>query len=313
MQRGLERVSIGKFARERPRTLRERGAHDAYLKVIKHAKVLKTSLGIDSDKPFRVSQESIEARHRYLEWAKGSYHETGRDAHQLSMLVTGLGLQAVKQMEDECTRQDVLDIGCGEGRFGEALARKVKSRVTFLDLDEEVMKNIVPSSRKTKVVGDGKALNFKNETFDKTFNAFSSIYWAENPLDAVQALNEALRVTKPGGTLFVIPVFSGLKIRHYIFNNGISADNLKPEEPELFLDPLTYKMWDLQDFVILQALLNLEKRNHCSITWGGYLLEGENLGETLEYYSAIVDINHSIPPEVLEENIAYAAQFFENV
>lgn len=309
MNRVLERVSVDEMIERRPRTLREKSSMAAYGKIARHGYYLRKSLGVGSRDHFRVSPPALMARQKHLEWAKNSGHETGRDIHQLSNLLTGLGLHAVKQFEAEFAGQDVLDIGCGEGRFGEAIARNGKARVTFLDKDEAIMNNIVPSSRKKKVVGDGRSLAFEDESFDKTVSAFSAVYWAPTPVDTIKALNEALRVTKVGGTCFLIPAFSSLKLRHHIASIDFTTANLRKGDPEVLADPRVYKMWDLQDFVVLQGLLHLEKTGHCSLTWGGYVLEGKTLGETLEHYSVMIDVEKPIPKRMLTNNLAFARRF----
>jgi ubiquinone/menaquinone biosynthesis C-methylase UbiE len=95
--------------------------------------------------------------------------------------------------------RDTLDLGCGEGRFGRALAGE-GHRVTGLDVSAELVElagNADPDG--TYVVGDAESLPFADGAFDLVvaFNVLSCIGNLE------RAVAEAARVLEAGGCLCV--------------------------------------------------------------------------------------------------------------
>ena len=93
----------------------------------------------------------------------------------------------------------VLDLGCGTGAFLRAAAGR-GADVAGLDAAEGLLaiaRERVPEA--VLVAGDMQALPFADDTFD-VVTAFSSLFFAD---DMTQALSEARRVCKPGGTVLV--------------------------------------------------------------------------------------------------------------
>ncbi len=93
----------------------------------------------------------------------------------------------------------VLDLGCGTGAFLRAAADR-GADVAGLDAAEgllAVARERVPEA--VLVAGDMQELPFADDRFD-VVTAFSSLFFAD---DMTQALSEARRVCKPGGTVLV--------------------------------------------------------------------------------------------------------------
>jgi SAM-dependent methyltransferase/predicted ester cyclase len=108
---------------------------------------------------------------------------------------------------EECIRRTaighgtkVLDLGCGAGGFCR-LAVGAGARVTGIDAAAgmvEIARERVPDGRFD--VGDIQFLPYEDRSFD-VVAGFHSLPFAADPL---AALREAVRVAKPGGSLFVV-------------------------------------------------------------------------------------------------------------
>lgn len=110
----------------------------------------------------------------------------------------------------------ILDLAAGTGSSSEPLAKK-GAAVTALDFSE----GMLAAGRKRRpyidfVHGDALALPFEDNYFDVTTISFG----LRNTHDYEKALVEALRVTKPGGRIFVVefsqPTFAPFR---YIYMN----------------------------------------------------------------------------------------------
>lgn len=94
----------------------------------------------------------------------------------------------------------ILDIAAGTGTSSAALAQS-GADVTALDFSKgmlETGKKLHPEL--TFVFGDALNLPFDNDTFDVTTISFG----LRNTNDTSRALKEGLRVTKPGGSIYVV-------------------------------------------------------------------------------------------------------------
>src|SRR5438067_13187077 len=98
-------------------------------------------------------------------------------------------------------RKDVLDAGCGLGYGCATLAGASAARVVGVDVDSEA---IADARARTNglvefVEADMRALPFPRDSFD-TITCFEAIEHLKNPDNA---LDEFVRVLRPGGILFV--------------------------------------------------------------------------------------------------------------
>jgi hypothetical protein len=302
MVSGLERAPIYPGMPVEAASQRGRESAMAFGIVLKHTEWLEGYLGVDTDSPFKVDAAAIKARHEQLEGAKSNAHSTTRGIHQLGMLLVG----TVNQMSGEFARKRVLDIGAGEGRFGAELTRKARAKMTYLDHDRDILSTI-PASWGDRIAASGYALPFKDEAFPRTVAAFSSLPWAKTPQESVNALNEALRVTEVGGTVFLPPFLSNIMKRH-AQTNQVAISDLPSREVDTN-ERLGLKVWAAQDYALIGSLLNLIAEDYCSVTWSGYIAKGVNTGEVIESYTAIIDKNKSIPPKVFADNLDFANQF----
>ena len=135
--------------------------------------------------------------------------ESVRDCKRL--MLQSLGVQG---------GQRLLDVGCGLGDDAREMAHLVgdSGRVVGLDSSQAMIAEAQKRSEGWDlpvefIVGDAEKLDFPSESFDACRSERTLIH-----LNAGQALDEIIRVTKPGGRLVVFDLDA----------EGISFDNSRP-------------------------------------------------------------------------------------
>ena len=112
--------------------------------------------------------------------------------------------QALAHIAENIRGKDVLEVACGCAEFSLCAAKTAES-VTGIDLN---YMRLPPQARKTEgftfVIMNATNMSFADESFDTVV-----MYNAVGHLCAVleKVLKECLRVTKPGGAIFVISSF----------------------------------------------------------------------------------------------------------
>lgn len=133
----------------------------------------------------------------------------------------------------------ILEIGAGTGRYSHALALQGYA----VDAVELFESNLSKLKRKTKPgetiaarQGDARDLScFADGAFDITL-LLGPMYHLYTREDARKALHEALRVTRPGGTIFVSYCMADPSIIGYGFQKG----NIHSLLEKGLLDPVTF-------------------------------------------------------------------------
>lgn len=127
----------------------------------------------------------------------------------------------------EGARVKILDIGAGTGGYSVPLSKEGHS-VTAVELVPRNLK--VLESKHANVncwPGDARDLHFlSDESFDLTL-LFGPMYHLHTREDQVQALNEARRVTKRGGIIFVAYVMNEYSILQYCFKKNTIRECLE--------------------------------------------------------------------------------------
>lgn len=134
----------------------------------------------------------------------------------------------------------VLEIGAATGRYSHTLAQR-GYRVDAVELVEH---NIRIFKEKTLpgepvTIRQGNALDlsfFEDSTFDMTL-LLGPMYHLFTKEDQLQALSEAIRVTKPGGMIFAAYCGNEATMIQYCFGRGM----LKEERYLKLVDPVTFK------------------------------------------------------------------------
>lgn len=142
----------------------------------------------------------------------------------------------------------VLEIGAGTGRYSRAIA-DLGYRVEAVELvphNIEVFKRHITPKQNIRV-SQGNALDlcmFESETFDITL-VLGPMYHLYTETDKHQAINEAMRVTKPGGVVFVAYCISDNSILEDAFKNDLLmiSDYMKKGK----IDPVTFDTTSLPE------------------------------------------------------------------
>lgn len=150
-------------------------------------------------------------------------------------------LTTMRYIERHLTENSrIIEIGAGTGRYSHALAQK-GYRVDAVELIEhniEIFKSKTEAGENISVV-QGNALDlsdFADNTYDITL-LLGPMYHLFTEEEQRKALAEAVRVTKPGGTIFAAYCGNDAVIIQYCF--GKSMINIEPYTS--LIDPETFK------------------------------------------------------------------------
>ena len=142
----------------------------------------------------------------------------------------------------------ILEIGAATGRYSHFLARQGYrvDAVELIDHNIEIFKrNTVPSENITITQGNAKDLQgFGDNTYDITL-LLGPMYHLFTEEEKLQALSEAIRVTKKGGIIFSAYCMGDASVLMYGFGKGKIHEILE----KCMIDPVTFKTfsqpWDL--------------------------------------------------------------------
>lgn len=126
----------------------------------------------------------------------------------------------------------ILEVGSGTGRYAHYFARKGYT----VDAVELVEKNIVvfkektlPNEQITIIQGDAVDLcMFKDSEYDIVLH-LGPMYHLPEVSERKAAVTEALRVTKPGGKVFMAYILNEMTVINYFFRNGHINENEERE------------------------------------------------------------------------------------
>ena len=142
----------------------------------------------------------------------------------------------------------ILEIGAATGRYSHTLARKgyPMTAVELLEHNIEVFReNTMPEETVTITQGDARDLSaFESETYDITL-LLGPMYHLFTREDKLQALSEAIRVTKKGGIVFAAYCMGDASVLSYGFIRGKVHEIIE----KCMLDPVTFDTfsnpWDI--------------------------------------------------------------------
>lgn len=108
----------------------------------------------------------------------------------------------------------VLEVGCGAG----GLARFINSHYIGIDFSESLVRRCMEFYQKSAIYCEANSLLFRDSIFDKTFS-FGVFSYFPNWSYAQTVVEEMLRVTKDGGTVFIgdIPMKSH-DVNHMLYS-----------------------------------------------------------------------------------------------
>ena len=159
----------------------------------------------------------------FLESFYNNYDEEGRllSRHgQVEYLTT---MKYIHECASHFSSPSILEVGAGTGRYSIALAKESYS-VTAVELVQhnlDVLRSKLDGSEPLTAM-QGNALDlsaFRDNSFDLTL-LLGPMYHLYTFKDKLQAMSEAVRVTKPGGYVLVAYCMNEPTIIQYVFLGG---------------------------------------------------------------------------------------------
>lgn len=168
----------------------------------------------------------------------GSYDENNRLCSRHGMVEYLTTMRYIEKYLRPGMR--VLEIGAATGRYSHALARMgyAVDAVELVQRNIDIFKaNTQPGETITVTLGNAKDLSaFEDNTYDVTL-LLGPMYHLFTEEEKLQALSEALRVTKTGGILYTAYCGNDATILQFCFLRGM----LKDEHYRSLIDPVTFK------------------------------------------------------------------------
>lgn len=249
-------------------------------------------------------EPTVEAYGAYsesLDFSMSIVHKTNRGKQAIA---ADLNMN-VSELESLCAGKSVLDVGCGEGKFSQDLARLKRTDVTALDYDAEILSKVTERKNLETVLGSGFDIQevLGDREFDVVISAFSSVHWARNADQKQRAISSALQACKIGGKTIFIPISADIDHREATrnaLNRGIirGYGPASPEQIKRGKDSIAVSDW--LEFVGLNTLLSEEEAGKIDCTFVSSRDNARaipiarafrNDGDpTQERYSAIVEV-----------------------
>jgi SAM-dependent methyltransferase len=173
-----------------------------------------------------------------------------------------------------------LDAGCGNGQFS-AVAKRRSKRVVSLDISAQLVARAARNADTFGVVGDALALPFNAATFDVVLSS----EMVEHTLRPQSAVEELVRVLRPGGTLvlttpnrrwqWLVRLASAVGVRPFHgFENFLSFEELRDLAANAGLANvrhLGFHAWPFQ-IAPLRSVSHLVDDLFGSTAWGAWMI-----------------------------------------
>ena len=163
---------------------------------------------------------------------------------------------------------DILEVGAGTGRYSIALAKEgyCVTAVELVQHNLDVLKSKLDGSEPITAI-QGNALDlsvFRDKSFDLTM-LLGPMYHLYTFEDKMQALSEAVRVTKPGGYILVAYCMNEPTIIQYVFlsnhlNEVMKTNDLLTDDWHCRSDPKEiFELVRTEDIALLNSRFPLDR------------------------------------------------------
>jgi len=159
----------------------------------------------------------------------------------------------------------VLEVGCGTGFMACRLAEERGSHVVGVDISSRMIESAQDRARRRQVedrvtfeVADACELPFEADTFDVVFTQFVTVF-----LDKKKALQEFVRVLKPGGYVGIAEIFRDEKIPEAAGLQIAAAEEIMSESTGLDFRMPTLNEW--KDWFEEAGVLKIQTGEHKKI------------------------------------------------
>ena len=155
-----------------------------------------------------------------LEKYYNKFHEDHRLTTRHGTVEYNTSMHFIHQYIPEGQKLKILDVGAGTGRYSVALCHEGHD-VTAVELVKHNLDILLAKHEKVKCwPGDARNLHFLDDgIFDVTI-MFGPMYHLVSDEDKIKALQEARRVTKKGGIIFVAYIMNDYSVIQYCFKQG---------------------------------------------------------------------------------------------
>ena len=238
---------------------------------------------------------------RYLEEYYNSRDEDSRLLSQHGQVEYLTTMKYIHEYVSSFSSPKILEIGAGTGRYSVALAKEGYS-VTAVELVQhnlDVLKSKLDGSESITAI-QGNALDlsaFPDKSFDLTM-LLGPMYHLYTWEDKIQAISEAVRVTKPGGYLLVAYCMNEPTIIQYVFladhlrdvteTNMLTDDwHCKSEPKEIF------ELYRTEDISLLNSAFPVDRMKLIATDGAAHYMRGfidemdrETFAKWLDYHFA---------------------------
>ncbi len=168
-----------------------------------------------------------------------------------------LHTQAVKSILPETKNLDVLDFGCGTGRFSKLLSEKAR-RVIGFDITPKMIRTAQKENNSSNIaygIIDGISLPLKNASVDFIFSVWVLQYAAREQTTYRKIIEEFKRVLRPGGRFFALEQVSFADERNLLPECTLRLDDYLTTLENFFLIEKAYPVQGGRKRSFLQKLV----------------------------------------------------------